>query len=1181
MVDPTKDGTDEASIKPVSSLRSLFENKSGNSSVLTTPSTLFPSKPLAIPGHAQDEAQKSTRASLDITRISSPSSSSGTGFVQQGLGLAGPPVPRPRQHSSRALQRPVSTTSLCAPCSPPLVIVDPPTSSPKGPRPASVQPCLQTAIAKPLKNLSITLQSSRMAPVPPKRVQPPTMASSPRLSVAEGENDDMDLQHALKSIDDGQTEDRTRCLPPPVNRADKPKIPTKPALVAGKVSLGPLVPAADKRISPFSTPPSSDDSIGPEFDKLDRHRVSRIELRGTMERQAAPESAFHSLHETQHPSDQVVPQKLQGPDARRLGFTQDTISHKFVAEDPPGLPPRRVQGQRSSLQELNGPNGKQANSTTPFALKSAPRNSTTRLQRTLTSPPDFLPPPKRASTLESSNKAHAEISRPPRAADHDKEGTSHPVIDLPERQESETANHALPASEYPEAANSNRRHPYLKGSIREIDTTYDTRLIVTCGQYVCTTGHLTRIWKSTTGELVLSLGPGEKEIRVTALAFKPGVNAREEGFRLWLGTNCGDIQEIDIATHSIVYTKSGAHDRREIVKVHRHQSSMWTLDDGGKLCVWLGDETGLPSLQRSPVSHRVPKGHTFSIIVQDTLWMATGKDIRIFRPNANESAAFSITQDPLTQPSAGTVSSGAVISGQLDRVYFGHADGKVTMYSTTDFTCLGVINVSVYKISSLAGAGFHLWAGYNTGLLCVYDTRTRPWTTRKDWLAHGGPILSILVDRSSLWKDGVLRVTSLGADNAVRFWDGTLEDDWLENDMQDRDIEYCSFREITALVVTWNAGASTPAHFRYEENEPHFFQDVLQAGEPPDLLVFGFQELVDLEDKKLTAKTLFKANRKKGPSEQEHMSRQYRAWRDYLVRSVEDSMPSNEPYHLLHTASMVGLFSCVFIKASQRHQIRNINAAEIKRGMGGLHGNKGALLLRFILDDSSLCLVNCHLAAGQTQTVHRNNDLTAILESMALPPIPTSTYSEILVGGGDGSMILDNEICILNGDLNYRIDTMGRDTVVKAVNSNNLSRLLERDQLLVSRRRNPGFRIRAFKEFPIAFAPTYKYDVGSDRYDTSEKRRAPAWCDRILYRGAGKIKQLNYRRHEIRVSDHRPVSGLFKMRIKTISVEKRADAWRESGIRFAKAKEKLAKEAKVEYLRDVLGVPPAEAMRLV
>ena len=174
--------------------------------------------------------------------------------------------------------------------------------------------------------------------------------------------------------------------------------------------------------------------------------------------------------------------------------------------------------------------------------------------------------------------------------------------------------------------------------------------------------------------------------------------------------------------------------------------------------------------------------------------------------------------------------------------------------------------------------------------------------------------------------------------------------------MQSHDVEYCSFREVTAFVVTWNAGASTPAHFRFEENELHFFQEMLQAAEPPDLLVFGFQELVDLEDKKLTAslydpsqfkarsklfpETLFKANRKKDPSEQEHMSRQYRAWRDYLIRCVEDSVPSNEPYHLLHTASLVGLFSCVFIKSSQRQQIRNINAGEIKRGMGGLHGNK-------------------------------------------------------------------------------------------------------------------------------------------------------------------------------------------------------------------------------------------------
>ena len=221
------------------------------------------------------------------------------------------------------------------------------------------------------------------------------------------------------------------------------------------------------------------------------------------------------------------------------------------------------------------------------------------------------------------------------------------------------------------------------------------------------------------------------------------------------------------------------------------------------------------------------------------------------------------------------------------------------------------------------------------------------------------------------------------------------------------------------------------------------------------------------------------------------------------------------------------------------------------------------MIFRFILDDTSICLVNCHLAAGQTQTANRNNDITNILETPAFPiEHHSSTSSDNFVVGGDGCMILDHEICILNGDLNYRIDTMGRDTVVKAIHANNLSKLLERDQLLVSRRRNPGFRLRAFMECPITFAPTYKYDVGSDRYDTSEKRRAPAWCDRILYRGTGKIKQIDYRRHELRVSDHRPVSGRFKIRVKSIQANKRKTVRQESEARFQKAKENLATEAK-------------------
>lgn len=217
-----------------------------------------------------------------------------------------------------------------------------------------------------------------------------------------------------------------------------------------------------------------------------------------------------------------------------------------------------------------------------------------------------------------------------------------------------------------------------------------------------------------------------------------------------------------------------------------------------------------------------------------------------------------------------------------------------------------------------------------------------------------------------------------------------------------------------------------------------------------------------------------------------------------------------------------------------------------------------------MIDDTSLCFINCHLAAGQTQTKDRNLDVSEILDSTLLPIERDPTVRiDSYVGGGDGTMILDHEICVLNGDLNYRIDTMSRDAVISAVKAGNIGKLLERDQLLASRRKRPGFRLRAFHEMPITFAPTYKYDVGSDTYDSSEKRRSPAWCDRILSRGRDpqRLEQLDYRRHEVRVSDHRPVTGLFRMTTKSISSKRRDAVWEDSRRRFNEIKQKLVVKA--------------------
>lgn len=67
--------------------------------------------------------------------------------------------------------------------------------------------------------------------------------------------------------------------------------------------------------------------------------------------------------------------------------------------------------------------------------------------------------------------------------------------------------------------------------------------------------------------------------------------------------------------------------------------------------------------------------------------------------------------------------------------------------------------------------------------------------------------------------------------------------------MQSKDVEYCTFREIRAAVVTWNAGASVPSSVRSST----FIQDAIHPEDPPEILIFGFQELVDLENKKITA----------------------------------------------------------------------------------------------------------------------------------------------------------------------------------------------------------------------------------------------------------------------------------------------------------------------------------------
>jgi hypothetical protein len=65
------------------------------------------------------------------------------------------------------------------------------------------------------------------------------------------------------------------------------------------------------------------------------------------------------------------------------------------------------------------------------------------------------------------------------------------------------------------------------------------------------------------------------------------------------------------------------------------------------------------------------------------------------------------------------------------------------------------------------------------------------------------------------------------------------------------------------------------------------------------------------------------------------------------------------------------------------------------------------------------------------------------------------------------------------------------------------------------------------------FAPTYKFDPGTDVYDTSKKARVPAWTDRVLTYGHG-MRCVGYSAvTRVRVSDHRPVRAAFEVAQRT------------------------------------------------
>ncbi|KAG9146961.1 hypothetical protein Leryth_005217 [Lithospermum erythrorhizon] len=177
------------------------------------------------------------------------------------------------------------------------------------------------------------------------------------------------------------------------------------------------------------------------------------------------------------------------------------------------------------------------------------------------------------------------------------------------------------------------------------------------------------------------------------------------------------------------------------------------------------------------------------------------------------------------------------------------------------------------------------------------------------------------------------------------------------------------------------------------------------------------------------------------------------------------------------------------------------------------------------LYQTRLCFVCSHLSSGQKEGAQerRNCDVLEILRR---------THFSSALDNDQPLTIPCHDQIFWFGDLNYRINMVDEE-VRKLVASKKWDELLNCDQLCEELRREHVFN--GWKEGIINFASTYKYEFNSDRYaeenaKEGEKKRSPAWCDHILFLGKG-IRQLSYDRAEMTLSDHRPVSSMFVVKV--------------------------------------------------
>ncbi|KAF8659244.1 hypothetical protein HU200_058651 [Digitaria exilis] len=415
-------------------------------------------------------------------------------------------------------------------------------------------------------------------------------------------------------------------------------------------------------------------------------------------------------------------------------------------------------------------------------------------------------------------------------------------------------------------------------------------------------------------------------------------------------------------------------------------------------------------------------------------------------------------------------------------IWTGSANGSLAQWDSNGNRLRDFLHHSS-SVQCICNFGTRLWVGYMDGRIQLLDLEGN---LLGGWIAHSSPILSMAVGGSYIF--------TLAGHGGIRGWNlpspGPL-DSILRSELIEKDASYKSFEYMKVLVGSWNVGQEKAS---YESLRAWLKLPTPEVG----VVVIGLQE-VDMGAGFLAMSAAKETVGLEGSPNGEW-------WLDVIGQILK-----GHSFVRVGSRQMAGLIIAVWVRINLKQFIGDIDNAAVACGLGRAIGNKGAVGLRMRIHNRSICFVNCHFAAHMEAVTRRNEDFDHVFRSMTfsspsngLLTTSVSGSASQLLRGANGSRLpelSDADMIVFLGDFNYRLSDISYDEAMSLVTRRSFDWLRENDQLRAEMRSGRVFQ--GLREGEFKFPPTYKFEkniAGLSGYDSSEKKRIPAWCDRILYR---------------------------------------------------------------------------------